>query len=144
MWCCWVVGKDKTFDFFANPDKADVFDISHCSKLTVSELPEVLETALLLPLEIAEKMAVVEVFDSEGNTELALAVGSNYQGIMPVDIIDIISRFFFDGRHPTWALNGPCTDVESESCVPFSEMELGLDSRVPNPSVFTPHRRTMS
>ncbi len=92
--------------------------------MTVAELPEVLETALLLPPEMAEKMAVVEVLNSEGNPEHAFAVGSNYKGIMPVGVIELISRFFFDGRHPTWALDAPRPDSESEWLVLLSEMDI--------------------
>ncbi|KAF7427952.1 hypothetical protein PC9H_007169 [Pleurotus ostreatus] len=121
FWCCWVVGEHKIFNFFGNPHpgKPDVFDTSSCAELTVSELPAVLETALLLPPELAEKMAVVKVFNWEGKPELAFAVGSNYGGIMPVAIIELISRYFFDGGHPSWALNAPRAD--SATILPLTE-----------------------
>ncbi|KAF4597939.1 hypothetical protein EYR38_006331 [Pleurotus pulmonarius] len=127
LWCCWSVEADKTFNFFANPhpDQPDVFDNSSCSHLTVADLPEVLETALLLPPDLAEKMAVVEVLNSEGNPEHAFAVGSNYKGIMPVGVIELISRFFFDGRNPTWALDAPRPDSETISSF-FEEQHNGI------------------
>ncbi|KAK7039264.1 hypothetical protein VNI00_010169 [Paramarasmius palmivorus] len=110
IWCGWRIGEKALFNLVEThyPKRVRISGGRTLITPTVFQLPKILFEELQIPDNAKHLIRIVDAANSEGQVDMALVIGNNYEGIIPPETgyIDRIKNMLFEGRDPEWYL-GP-------------------------------------
>ncbi|KAK7060978.1 hypothetical protein VNI00_000713 [Paramarasmius palmivorus] len=107
LYCGWRVGVDALSALVVKhyPDHVILSGGEVMSCNTALELPKAIRKELELPPELHHLISIVDGADSEGNFGYALAIGNNYEGLLPRrKYVEPLMQKLFNNKDTEWFL----------------------------------------